>query len=506
MSKIKIISSIAVALIVISSIAAYIILPTWQQRAAHNLDAIHHAIDEMHPAVLEPDATAFHEWHTKGYEQAKALLPLVKSPVDENALLRFYFTGYQDPHLYFISPPQHFAKNLYQKSNKWVGWILKSTNAGYKVVYSLSDKGNPPVGMQLIRCDGQEIDGFLKDRFAPYLDRRWYMPLARDLAAKSLAIDRDDTSVLNRPDVKQCEFLDSSGTTLAYPVRWQALTKEQAKKIDGYYQVEYSLPSVREFAPKSYWITLSDFSLATKGAYESQQHLVRDLAAITDADTIVLDVRANGGGDARYGFDALCKLLMENCYFLQQKFNQKDLHDNAEYRVSQFTLWSEEALLTERKKTQGNTSRGTLALDQIVTHFREALKQGKTHLLASEISGGKSSNYTLPKQEWSFKGKVILLTSSRCVSACLDFVDVIKFIPNLLHVGEPTNADTVYSQVAYMREQYVGEQVDFMVPIMKSGQRLRQDNVPYVPDAYYYGDMNDTASLEKWILQLVNSH
>lgn len=504
MNKSKKIIFIVFIFALLGCLVMYVVWPSWEARAARDLAIVHHAIDEMHPAVL--DAVAFHTWHTQGYKQVKELLPLIKSLADEQALLRFYFAGYEDSHL-SGSITQHFAQNIFPSNERWAGWVLKFTNTGYKVAYSLQDGNTPAVGAQLLRCDGQAIDGLLKTNFAPFFDRRWQIPIAREHAAIAFTILRDDTSVLNRPIIKSCEFVDVSGKSLTYPLRWQTLTAEQTKAINEIYSSPYSLPSIHEFAPKSYWVTASDFKLGTKQAYESQQVLLKNLETLKDIDLVVFDVRANGGGNSQAGIDILNAVFKEYFYFLYNQYYQKMSNSDALFRVSAFTLWSWEALLSEKRKTLPADSAAVKQQTQLVNIYRNALDRGETHIWQSAIYGRPSSlNADLANQAWNFKGKVVLLTSKTCVSACLDFVDFLKFVPNLLHVGDTTNADTIYTEVAFMRDTDWYEQLDFIVPVKKFNHRLRDDNVPYVPDVFYDGDIGDTPRLQKWILEQVKTH
>src|SRR6188768_2769539 len=97
--KFSIIIFAIVGLLFLSATIFYSLYLTPQKRTAAHLEYVHQAIDDVHPAVLEEDATEFHLWHTQGYEQAKKLLPLVKTEGDASAIMRFYLGGYKDSHL-----------------------------------------------------------------------------------------------------------------------------------------------------------------------------------------------------------------------------------------------------------------------------------------------------------------------------------------------------------------------------------------------------------------------
>jgi hypothetical protein len=52
-----------------------------------------------------------------------------------------------------------------------------------------------------------------------------------------------------------------------------------------------------------------------------------------------------------------------------------------------------------------------------------------------------------PAAEPLFHGQIIYLTDNVCVSACLDFSDMVLALPRVTHVGPPTSADTTYMEV-----------------------------------------------------------
>ena len=129
----KIAAGIFIVLL-ISTIIVYFGYLSPQQRAERHLDFVHQSINEMHPAILEPDATAFLDWHKNGYQKAKELLPLVRTQADEIALLNFYFAGYKDANIF--GTLDHTPFHTFVESNEvWTAWLLQPINNGYFVTY-----------------------------------------------------------------------------------------------------------------------------------------------------------------------------------------------------------------------------------------------------------------------------------------------------------------------------------------------------------------------------------
>src|SRR5256885_14921266 len=71
----------------------------WSHTAVADIQRMHQMIREAHPAVLDPGASAFHQWFSEGYDQAMALAGRAATEQQAFAALRFYTTGYRDGHL-----------------------------------------------------------------------------------------------------------------------------------------------------------------------------------------------------------------------------------------------------------------------------------------------------------------------------------------------------------------------------------------------------------------------
>ncbi|HEY0891797.1 MAG TPA: hypothetical protein VGE32_02000, partial [Cellvibrio sp.] len=194
-------SKVAAGIFIVLVVSAFIVYFSYlspQQRAERHLDFVHQSINEMHPAILEPNATAFLEWHKNGYQKARELLSQVRTEADEAAVLRFYMAGYRDSHLNGYLDHTPYSK-IDADKRQWTGWLLKATNAGYEVIYRKEGDAYPPEHAKLISCDGLAIDELLHKHYAPYFDIRWQILKARDHAAKAFTQDRSISSVLNRP-------------------------------------------------------------------------------------------------------------------------------------------------------------------------------------------------------------------------------------------------------------------------------------------------------------------
>lgn len=506
--KISLIILVVSGFLFFSAAIFYSLYLTPEKRTAAHLDYVHQAINEVHPAVLEKDATDFYHWHTQGYDQAKKLLPLVKTEGDANAVMRFYLEGYKDSHL-----GGNFNRTPYSridsKKSVWTGWAISATHTSYFVQLTKTGDEYPPINSQLLSCDHKPIDMLLQESFSPYFNRQWHLLKARQQAAKALSQIFNNVAVLNRPDIKECTF-DVNGERKSYPLVWQLRTEKDQADIKAINNQIYKLPNAKELSPGVLWITASDFQLNSPEAAISQKQLLEDLEKFSEKSLVVFDTRLNSGGSSGHGFNILSRVLSNSeKHYVSHKWDEKNEGADAQFRASWRLYWNYDYALKEVITNQGRESPTAKFLIAAMEKIKSTLDEGQSYFYQSEIfddAGSSDKNVSAPPEKWDSATKMILLTSSRCSSACLDFVDMVKLIPNLLHLGEPTNADTSYIEVARMQSSYYGETFDFMVPAKKWNKRMRKDNEPYIPDIIYNGNIYDDQAVEKWVLEQVEQH
>lgn len=493
-----------VVVLAIILIAVYRFYFSPQARAASHLAFVHDAITQMHPAVLDENAVAFHAWHSVAYEKAKALLTQVHSTADETALLNYYFAGYQDSHLAggIVKTPYKFMES----ADIWAGWLLKAKSSGYEVAYSLGGEDYPAVGAQLISCDNQAIDEILQKNYAPYVDTRWHILRARSKAALAFTQNTYFSAVLNRPELKRCKFQGLDGRNQEHTFHWQAYDSAIIEKSQQWRRAAYKFPAAHEFSPQFLWVAASDFQLYSTEAYQHQQQLLRDLEGAGDTALVVFDLRGNNGGSSVIGHSLLKAFFGEENYdFLKYEYAAKLPDVDAQFRASWNLYWSYDFMLKKQKANQGENDETVKFLQDFLIALKKSLDAHENFFWQSTVSTDviPAKEITASVPAWKFKGPVFVLTDQDCVSACLDFVDMIKLIPGSVHLGQPTNADTVYTQVAPMWHEYQKEALSFFVPVKKYNKRLRVDNQAYVPDVIYEGDITNDQQVEAWVKEQI---
>jgi hypothetical protein len=93
-------------------------------------------------------------------------------------------------------------------------------------------------------------------------------------------------------------------------------------------------------------------------------------------------------------------------------------------------------------------------------------------------------------------GKIVVVTSASCFSACLDFLDVLKLHPAVVQVGQPTGVDTDYMENWGWPLPSGLAQIGYPMKVYRN--RRRANNEGYAPRVKH-DDLSDSAALAAWI-------
>ena len=227
------------------------------------------------------------------------------------------------------------------------------------------------------------------------------------------------------------------------------------------------------------WVRAGNFNLRAESP--DVQELTTMLTTLKDVrgvDTIVFDVRGNRGGDSSIGdriFDAATGGL---------EFDQTDLDSlpryYAQWRVSDYLV---DFLVSTTDRLQDLYGADSPRVKDNIA-FRDEVIAAKA---AGEPWVEQNAGRTLSREAVAarkghlrrFDGKLALLTDSACVSACLDFADLVLQVPGAMHLGHTTGADSVY-MVGSQSRLPSGNRL--VIPVKVWRNRPRGNNEALVPD------------------------
>jgi len=245
------------------------------------------------------------------------------------------------------------------------------------------------------------------------------------------------------------------------------------------------------------WVRAGNFQLA-KDDRQPLATMLAELEKLHDVRAIVFDARGNRGGDSSIGdhiFEAATGGL---------EFDQTDLDSlpryYAQWRVSDYLIRFLDSNIEDNKKLYGADS--PRVADDIV--FRDKVLAAKTagQVWVEQDAGRMITREAVVARHGHlrrFNAKVALLTDSNCVSACLDFADIVLQVPGVIHAGQTTGADSVYL-VGSSSKMPSGNK--FFMPVKVWRNRTRGNNQPLVPDVEVDLE-SDEASIRQAMLHVM---
>lgn len=452
----------------------------WRIQAYADLEFIHQVITDSHPGVLEEKDVAFQTWYKQGYIEARQLLAQAKTAKQALAALHYYAIGYQDSHLNIMS-----SKAV--EMAFWAGWIMQKRGNDF-VVTEVANHwpiAVPPVGARVLSCDGMLITQYIEINIAPYTDRRnLYQSWQRN--AMRVTLDSPiEWPLWHESRAQECMIQLSNGRQQAYPLLWQSYD-ENLSKIERFYTRKKYPLQVEQLDTDAFWIYASSFDLKSKQqlAFEEMLLAIRQLSK---AQLVVLDTRGNKGGNSLVGLRILKALLKE-------RFIETESNATAHFRISDLAINTFKKALEHYRKIHGESSIEFRVVDKQYQGMQAAQLSGKDWF--QQDSSGLQEN--IVETGKPFNGQLVLLTDSSCVSACLNFADMALGLPNTIHMGLPTNADTNYLEVASLKTP---SGLSITIPIKVWRNRSRASNQAYIPEHLFAGDISDTAAVQQWVLE-----
>ncbi len=470
---------IAAALLGSSSAIAATPLDPWAIFARSDLTTIHDSLLANHPGPVDSQNPAFRDWLERGFATAEAKASEARSFADYQRALRLYVNGFRDGHidLVFRMEPTRVA---------WPGFLVRREEDLQKIDVALSVPGSSvPQGAELLSCDGQPPDRLLSQRIDPYYwnadipHERW-----RNLPLLFIVPRAEKSS-----EFSQCVFR-TEGTERSIPLNWTITPIAEVME-----HVEQLAPHGELGLRKvgSVWfVTIPSFNYFGSAA-DPMRKLLADMQTHSGelrSGVVVFDVRGNEGGNSSWADMVAAELWGEA--LTRRALSSFD--DTVDWRVSSANLAHLKAS-AEQARRDGQSD-GANYRKQASQLMERAIARGES--LVRMPGSPVPAKTTMPSNPVT--GRVFLLTDSACFSSCLQFADLVKRMPNVRHIGLPTNADTAYLD---------NDQVDLPSGLAAFGysmkvyrHRARQNNQWYDPDIRWPGGAMTDEALVAWIESL----
>ena len=234
--------------------------------------------------------------------------------------------------------------------------------------------------------------------------------------------------------------------------------------------------------PAAWKLTLPTFYAGDPG-FEST---LAAIAAAADAlrqhtpALLVLDLRGNGGGAAAPGDAVLAAIWGEQALpALDRRRASASL-----WRVSDGVI---ENLQTRRTRIAARYPQELPGFDRLLDGLRAAQRRGEA-LYRDPLPSAAAG--TPPR---GGPARIVAITDGACISACLDFMDRLLEGPGVEQVGQPTGADTLYTEVESV--PLPSGRATLLLPMQRLEGRQRGAMQAYAPRVR----LDDDAAVSAWL-------
>ncbi|POZ62461.1 S41 family peptidase [Chromobacterium alticapitis] len=446
----------------------------WQERAREQLAYAHQTLRDAHPGAIDSANPDFGRWLERGYAEALLLTREVKSQEQVLGPLQYYLVGFKDVHVVLSASPK---MRFYQ----WQGWTAKPQGERWLVDVAAKDwpTALPPQGAQWLGCDGKPAEAVLRQDVMPYLDRREPLEGQRWDMGCYAAMQSAQLHAMS-PLPASCRFRLADGSEKDYAMSVRRFDRSPLPQPASF------KPEIRDLGDGRYWVQAADF-MPQGERIQQMQDVIAGMPALRAAKLVVLDTRGNRGGSSQYATDLLEGLYGKaDAAWLELR---ADGDSYVEWRVSEVAERFPQIALAH----PGVPAAMRVWAERLQTQLSQGRKEGRAWLREDDVDAEKASG------TFGGKPRVALITRSDCASSCLMFADLVKQIPGSVQLGQMTNADTMYMDVT--NEPLPSGLGVLHLPMKVIRHRQRGSNQPYLPDAHYDGDIDDTEALQAWVLQ-----
>lgn len=451
----------------------------WAVMARRDVQAIHDTLLANHPGPVDPQNPAYRLWLERGYAMANAKAEQTHSFAGYERAVRLYVNGFRDGHadLVFRMEPTRVA---------WPGFMVHRIEGDQKirVAFSLPDSGIPE-GAALVSCDGQTPDQMLAERVDPYFwnadipHERW-----RNLP-QLFILPRSETDAR----FKTCDFR-VGGTDKAIDLQWTITPRQQV--MDHVDELDPHNELGLRQVDGIWFITIPSFNYFGADADRMRSLIaeIKSRAPELRQGTVVFDVRGNRGGNSEWAD------LVAAAFWGDDMVNRvlAGFDGTVDWRASPANIAHAAASAAQaRRDGQPDVERYR---EESRVAMARALAKGQQLVTVKEPTTAARGRAPVNP----VTGKVFFLTDSACFSSCLQFADTLKRLPNVRHIGLPTDADTVYLD---------NDQIDlpsglaaFSYSMKVYRHKARGNNQWYEPDVRWSGGPMTDEAVVKWIEML----
>jgi hypothetical protein len=458
----------------------------WSKLYQRDLDSLRAAISANHPGAIDQENPQFARTLERAYKEASALAPQIKDFASFRIALARFIDEFEDEHLQI-----GFSRQV--DSLREAG-IVVSYRGGAFVVADVNERypdRTHLIGARVLTCDGTPARNVFRDRVLWWRGREsieadWYRQAPMFFVDFGPPTPRAPSS---------CTF-DVGGTSINVPLQWRTTARTDFNAaVQRVFAVAPRKFATERVNTRSLWVSLPTFSAHVDPQLTQMRATLDSLrafvASVPNWDLLVFDLRGNSGGSSSWG-DEIAKIVFGEQWASQAASYLSD-GVFTEWRLSEDNIRSIRAIHAQIAKRDGADAPSARNFAAFVDSAEAAWKRGAKYHGARETRAGLRAPAPV-----KLPGKIVVITTPSCFSACLDFLDRMRLHPDVRQVGQTTGVDTNYM------ENWGGKISDLTSwghPLKVYRNRRRAMNEAYNPHVTYVGSLEDDAAVREWVVK-----
>jgi hypothetical protein len=458
----------------------------WDKLYLRDLDSLYQAIAANHPGAIDEQNPAFARTLQQAYEEARKLSSKVKDFPSFRIGLQKFIDQFEDEHLQI-----GFQQNV--DSLREAGIIVKYDGSDFVIVDVHNRYGNASrlIGAKILMCDGVPAAAVFQKRVLWWRGREsiradWYRQ------APYFFVDFGPPT----PRAPRSCMFDALGTRMIQQLQWRTTpTAAFNAALRQTFPVVARQLGTERVGGKALWVQLPTFAAnadTTLTAMRSTLDSLRTfLQTQPDWSLLVFDLRNNSGGSSSWG-DEIAKIIFGAEWLAQASAH---LFDGVytEWRLSSDNLRAMRGLQQQIARRDGEDSESARGFREFVDSAEAAFRRGDKF-----YSTPRAKSNVPPPAAVSVPGKIVVITTPSCFSACLDFLDRMRLHPSVVQVGQTTGVDTNYMENT---GGSISTLTRWSYPMKVYRNRKRTMNQAYSPKIVYEASTAEDQALRDWVLE-----
>jgi hypothetical protein len=457
----------------------------WSQLYRRDLDSLHAAISANHPGAIDDQNPAFALTLERAYREARALAPKIKDFAAFRIGLMRFIDEFEDEHLQI-----GFTQEI--DTVREAGIVVRWQSDAFLVTHMDKRYGNSRlVGTKVMMCEGIPARNLFVDRVLWWRGRE---KIESDWSRHAPLLFVDHGPPLPRAP-RSCTF-DAQGTRIIQQLQWRNTARTDFDAmVRGTQRAQPRELGVERSALRKLWVRLPTFSAHADPQLSAMRATIDSLRAFVAAqpnwELIVFDLRGNSGGSSTWG-DEITRIVFGD-EWAEQATSYLNDGVYTEWRLSADNLRSMRGMEQQIAKRDGTESASARSFRTFVDSAEAHFKRGGKYYGAP-----RTRTSVAPPAAAALPGKVVVITTAACFSACLDFMDRLRLHPAVVQVGQTTGVDTNYM------ENWGGPISDLTRwghPLKVYRNRRRAMNEAYFPKVPYGASLEDDSAVRDWVLE-----